>query len=717
MNKIFIVVLILASPYIFNDRDTPAIYGHSPDTDLPAPLNFSPAPQLATSDFGDAPLSYGSADHVVTGSNYLGSTGPDREPANQPSLEADADDLTGTDDEDGVTFPEMFPGVRVAIQVTVNGLAYLNAWVDWNGDGDFGDAGERIATNSLRVTGTANLSVTVPVDAVTSRPTFARFRFGPNAANKPTYGITGSATSGEVEDYQIKISCIPPTAPRIGTITQPDCDITTGSVDLSELPATGLWTLTRLPDGTTLQGLGTTVTVSDLAPGTYRFSVTNSSGCTSAPSEEVTIIEFPGKPSPPVAETIIQPTCISSTGGVILTGLPASGTWTLTRYPEGLSFNGTGVTTTISGLMQGSYTFTVMNSVGCTSLPSDAVVINAQPPTPTAPVPGTVTHPTCEVPTGSVIINGLPSSGTWTLTRFPGSVQSTGTGTGTTVSELSQGTYNFTVTNENGCTSPVSSDVIINLQPGPAPVVVITNPAAVCSPSTVDLTNPAVTQGSTPGLTFSYWTDAAATMPYATPAQATAGTYWVKGTTVSGCSAIKPVVVTVLQKPVADAGPDMILEYLFSTTLQAVEPGINLTGNWSVVKGSGEFADRGYARTTVSNLAAGENVLSWTVTNGVCQPTLDYVSITVTDLLIPSLITPDMNGKNDYFVIRGIETLGKTLLTVCDRRGMVVFENTAYDNLWHGLDYNGNPLPSDTYFYLLKPENGKSVRGYLVIRR
>ena len=91
--------------------------------------------------------------------------------------------------------------------------------------------------------------------------------------------------------------------------------------------------------------------------------------------------------------------------------------------------------------------------------------------------------------------------------------------------------------------------------------------------------------------------------------------------------------------------------------------------------------------------------------------------ITVNDLLVPTLITPNGDGRNDYFVLRGLESLGKATLLIFDRRGLKVYENNDYDNSWEGLDFNNNPLPDDTYFYVLKSTNGKSLSGYIVVRR
>jgi gliding motility-associated-like protein len=321
------------------------------------------------------------------------------------------------------------------------------------------------------------------------------------------------------------------------------------------------------------------------------------------------------------------------------------------------------------------------------------------------------------MPSGSVIINELPPTGTWTLTRYPGTIITTGTGASLLISGLDPGTYNFTVTNVEGCTSSVSDDVIINPRPGPSPTLVINDPDPLCSPATSDLTDPDITRGSTPDLTLTYWKDAQATIPYSTPSAATAGTYYSKGTLPAGCSDIKPVTVQVYDPPVSDAGPDQELEFISTTTLDASVPGEKETGKWSVISGKGEFSDETDAKTTVFNLSQGENVLQWSVTNGVCQPATDNVLITVHDLLDPTLITPDMNGKNDYFVLQGRETLGKTAIHVYDRRGMLVYENDDYDNMWNGVDYNGNPLPDDTYFIIIDSENSRSLSGYLVIRR
>jgi len=534
-----------------------------------------------------------------------------------------------------------------------------------------------------------------------------------------TYNFTVTNANGctSASSANVVINVQPPTpeAPVPGTITQPTCAVSNGSVVLNGLPSTGNWTVTRSPGGVTKTGTGTSTTVTTIPPGTYTFTVTNSNNCMSAPTSEIEIDPQPATPSAPSAGTITPPSCTVTTGRVVLLGLPSSGTWTLTRFPGTITSTGTGTTTTVSGLASGTYNFTVTSSSGCTSLPSANIVIPVQPPTPAAPIIGTITHPSFTVATGSVALSGLPSSGTWILTRNPDGITLNGTGTTRTVSGLEPGTYTFTVTNAVGCVSASSAIVLINARPGP-PTVIITDPDTICSTSTANLTLPAVTEGSTENLTFTYWLDAAATIEYSTPEAATAGTYYIKGTTTAGYFTIKSVIVTEDQMPVANAGSDMELEYVFGTELNAEAP-LTGTGVWSVFSGNGDFTDENDPTTTITGLSLNENILLWSVTNGVCPPALDYITITVHDLVIPTLITPNLDSRNDFFVLQGLETLGKTELTIFDRRGLKVYEDTDYQNDWDGVDYNSNPLPDDTYFYVLKSANGKAFNGFIVVRR
>ena len=105
------------------------------------------------------------------------------------------------------------------------------------------------------------------------------------------------------------------------------------------------------------------------------------------------------------------------------------------------------------------------------------------------------------------------------------------------------------------------------------------------------------------------------------------------------------------------------------------------------------------------------------MTNGTCPASTDSVKIIVNNLIIPTLITPNLDGKNDFFVINGVENLGKSELVVFNRWGAKVYENKNYDNSWDGVDENADPLPDDTYFFVFKPEKSKALTGYVVIRR
>lgn len=163
-------------------------------------------------DYGDAPASYGDAFHSQSWSRRIGAQRGDAETATPTAANASGDDNDKLDDEDGVTIPALTNGQSATISVNVAGSAYLSAWIDWNGDGDFADAGEKIATDlqDSDADGTIQIPVSVPATATTSQ-TYARFRWSINTGAGPT----GWASYGEVEDHSLTIApnaCQAPTA-------------------------------------------------------------------------------------------------------------------------------------------------------------------------------------------------------------------------------------------------------------------------------------------------------------------------------------------------------------------------------------------------------------------------------------------------------------------------------------------------------------------------
>ncbi|WBX73140.1 choice-of-anchor L domain-containing protein [Tenacibaculum pacificus] len=162
-------------------------------------------------------------------------------------------------------------------------------------------------------------------------------------------------------------------------------------------------------------------------------------------------------PSAPVVGLVTQPTCTVATGSFQITGYDSGDTYVFT--PSVVNISSTGLVTA----NEGTYTFTVTDTdgTGCTSLASSNIVVDIQPATPSAPIVGLVTQPTCTVVTGNFQITGYDSGDTYVFTPSVVNISSTGLVT------ANEGTYTFTVTDTDGtgCTSTVSSNIVVDTQP------------------------------------------------------------------------------------------------------------------------------------------------------------------------------------------------------------------------------------------------------------
>ena len=136
--------------YVKGDIKPAQIY----DVQLILEFDAVPAPPLAL-DYGDAPDTYGTLVASNGASATVDAAGPslgtlvDVETDGQPSALADGDDLADTDDEDGVAFSTLTAGSQGTATVALTGTGYVSGWIDFNGDGDFADAGEQVVADAV----------------------------------------------------------------------------------------------------------------------------------------------------------------------------------------------------------------------------------------------------------------------------------------------------------------------------------------------------------------------------------------------------------------------------------------------------------------------------------------------------------------------------------------------------------------------------------------
>lgn len=82
---------------------------------------------------------------------------------------------------------------------------------------------------------------------------------------------------------------------------------------------------------------------------------------------------------------------------------------------------------------------------------------------------------------------------------------------------------------------------------------------------------------------------------------------------------------------------------------------------------------------------------------------------------IPNVFTPNGDGYNDNFIIKGLESCSKKQLIIRNRSGKIVYSTKLYENNW-----NGGDCPDGVYSYQFLFNNGdidQTVSGTVTIMR
>lgn len=328
-------------------------------------------------------------------------------------------------------------------------------------------------------------------------------------------------------------------------------------------------------------------TINNLISGSYAVTVTDANMCVVSSTVDV---EVPNTPAVTMTATISDPLCNGGEGSIEI--VVANGTgpyvWSYTSTAgndNGVDGNADGDDTfVISNLDPGTYTINVADGNTCIAVPLNGLVINDPAPLTLAE---TANDPTCfEGDDGSielVIGNGLAPYN-WTYND----------GTGTTSSStpdplnpviitgLASGTYDVTITDDNGCTA-VETNVVLN-DPAQLSTSITSDNGACSGESNGGYTIETVTNGTGP---FSYSDNMGNSGgPSSLPIDVTgvaANTYIVTVTDANGCTASNVVVVDTDLDPMGEISGSSSFCSGGSTTLTAVDDTGVTPSNWTFV--------------------------------------------------------------------------------------------------------------------------------------
>ena len=191
--------------------------------------------------------------------------------------------------------------------------------------------------------------------------------------------------------------------------------------------------------------------------------------------------------------------------------------------------------------------------------------------------------------------------------------------------------------------------------------------------------------------------------------------------TENGCEKSVSSNIIVIEKP---SEPMLIndLNYCSYSAIPAIEVTSQNSGSFNWYSNSSGLAPimSGSLFTPSNSIGISTYYVSETVDG--CESDLSSINIQidVCEIEIPTAFTPDNDNINDKWILKGLDVLyPNSNVYIYNKWGNLIFESikgTYENNSWEG-SYKGNPLPVDSYYYIIEYNDDlqKSAKGNVSI--
>jgi gliding motility-associated-like protein len=184
------------------------------------------------------------------------------------------------------------------------------------------------------------------------------------------------------------------------------------------------------------------------------------------------------------------------------------------------------------------------------------------------------------------------------------------------------------------------------------------------------------------------------------------GTYLITVSTPSGCSRTRTIQVTTSDIATINSVTIIDLTDNNSVTINASGKGIY---EYSLDAPVGPFQ----TSNLFENVAAGIHDLYVIDTNG-CGTITETVAV----IGVPKFFTPNGDGFNDFWNVKGVNNIfnSKSIIYIFDRYGKLLKQILPSSQGWDGT-INGEPMPTDDYWFTVKLEDDREAKGHFSLKR